>query len=884
MKGRLKGASSALTTSSGNAANNGVKNTLTVPAVPVIGMDFAFAIPVRKWGKSSAQWAFTALFALTSLWTHAQSAHDLAAYANPEFKRAALGKDGTEKTTKTAVAPKPINRPEVPKPVYVRPNQHNARPGNPTMGDAELAKQGDNFYKNGARKQALDQYLAALQINSNNVHASYMAGVCYLQTIQKERALSYLMKAFSLDPQYYVDFVARLDFFPDIIFLLGQAYHHGENWDKAIQYYSIFRVAAEFDKGSPYLKDLKTEALKLANRKIYECGVGRSLREKPVKVKITNLGSINSVYPDYAPAVDSKENIMIFTSRRPGGANKEVDLDMFPFEDIYQSPKNAGGNWMLPRLMPGVNTPYHESAISLSADGKTLLMYKDDNGGDIYITHQKNGKWSTPKHLGENVNTEYLEASAFITADSKYLYFSSNRPGGFGGLDLYISEKTGDDTWGPATNLGPIINTEFDDDVPTLSLDNKILYFSSKGHMGMGGYDIFRSHFIESSKTWTEPVNIGYPVNSTDNDSYFTQGKDTLRAYYASVKDIGIGDMDIFLLEFEPNQFRAPTEEEKNRIARYADSTALASERKAKENRLKGPEQMAKAADSASSDPDAMAKRFIKKVTGGENTLAAKTPKTKSYPPRKKSAPKKPIKPIVEEEEPKDANIASAAGKNGGSFALKVKDENGNPAEATVKLIDPKTGATFTAIRNDDGTYTYDAPAGKSHKYKVRVEKEGYNYQTLAVTLTKGKVFSKDISLSPITMNEPVALRNLYFKFDSPSVTEESYDELRALYAFMQQNSSTIIEIIGHTDNLGKDEVNQKVSLKRAEVIVKYLTKKGIASDRLIAKGMGEEKPLATNDDEEDGRELNRRTEFKVISNRKNLSFFAQQVPKSSAR
>lgn len=882
MKGRLKRASSAPTTSGGNASSERVLSPISTAAVPARGMELAFAIPARKWGKSIAQWAFSAFFVLATFWVNAQSAHDLAAYARPDFRKTSLGKEGTDKASKTVTVPKPITKIEVPKPVYVRPN-NAAKPGNPTMGDVELAKQGDNFYKNGARKQALDQYLAAIQVNSGNIHSNYMAGVCYLQTIQKERALSYLLKAFSLDPQYYVDFVARMDFFPDLIFLIGQAYHHGENWDKAIQYYSIFRVSAEFEKGSPFLKELKTEALKLANRKIYECGVGKSLRERPIKVNITSLGTINSVYPDYAPAVDSKENMLIFTSRRPGGANKEVDLDMFPFEDIYQSPKNAGGNWMLPRLMPGINSPYHESAISLSADGKTLLMYKDDNGGDIYITHHIKGKWTTPKHLGNNVNTEYLEASAFISSDGKFLYFSSNRPGGFGGLDLYVSEKSGDDLWGPATNLGPVINTEFDDDVPTLSGDSKILYFSSKGHMGMGGYDIFRSHFIESAKTWSEPVNIGYPVNSTDNDSYFTQGKDTLRAYYASVKDIGVGDMDIFLLEFEPNQFKAPTEEEKKKIERYADSTAMASERKAKENRLKGPEEVVKTTDSTDSDPDVMAKRFVKKVTGGENLALATKTKTKSYPPRKKAV-KKAIKPIAEEEKSTDANIASAGKKSGGTLALKVKDENGNPAEAIVKLIDTKTGTEVLAIKNEDGTYTYAVADGKTHKYKVRIEKEGYNFQTMAVTLSKGTTFAKDIILSQIAMNESIALRNLYFKFDSPSVTEDSYEELRALANFMQQNSSAIIEIIGHTDNRGKEDVNQKVSLERAEAIVKYLVKKGIASDRLIAKGLGEEKPLATNDDEEDGRELNRRTEFRVVSHRKTLGFFAQPLMRSSAR
>src|SRR5690606_24474694 len=196
-----------------------------------------------------------------------------------------------------------------------------------------------------------------------------------------------------------------------------------------------------------------------------------------------------------------------------------------------------------------INNAYHNSNLAISADVSTLFLFNDEGNGDIYFSDLIDGKWSVPQPLPGIINSSFQEKSITISSDEKTLYFSSDRPGGYGGLDIYKATLDSKGDWSNVKNLGPIINTEFDDDGPFIDYDGVTFYFSSKGHKGMGGHDIFKSVFNPQSNEWSEPQNLGYPINTPDDDIYFVASpKDDKRAYYSSVREDGMGYTDIYMI------------------------------------------------------------------------------------------------------------------------------------------------------------------------------------------------------------------------------------------------------------------------------------------------------------------------------------------------
>ena len=211
--------------------------------------------------------------------------------------------------------------------------------------------------------------------------------------------------------------------------------------------------------------------------------------------------------------LNEKEDEIIFTSRRrDGNLNENVFSDNKPFEDIFISTK-ANGKWArATNIGRTINIPNHNSNLAISPDGKTLFTYRDDNGGDIFVSELKaDNTWSSPKPLPGIINSPDMESSVSITPDGSTLYFASERPGGYGGLDIYMCTKDNRGNWSKLRNLGPTINTEAHEDGPFIDYSGKKLYFSSRSHKGMGGYDIFESNLINAAKhEWSEPINMGF--------------------------------------------------------------------------------------------------------------------------------------------------------------------------------------------------------------------------------------------------------------------------------------------------------------------------------------------------------------------------------------
>jgi outer membrane protein OmpA-like peptidoglycan-associated protein len=400
----------------------------------------------------------------------------------------------------------------------------------------KLFKEGDGYFAERMYSQALELYLLGLKLDSENPKANFNTGICYLETAYKEKALTYLKKAQQLKP----------DIHEQLLVFLGEAYQYNHQFPEALKQYEAFLKTVE--KNDPVTA--------YVNRRMYECNNGIRYLKEPVKATIENIGPIiNSKYADFAPVISANEAVVVFTSRREGSTGEELAPEDNQFyEDMYISYK-ANGNWTPPRNLKEINTSQHDACVALSSDGKQLFIYKDKNGGDLYYSDfdAVNNIWSKPQSLGDNINTKDYETSISMTADGNTIYFSSNRPGGSGGLDIYMSRKTPEGKWGPAVNLGPTINTTYDEDAPFIHADGQTLYFSSRGHAGMGGYDIYRSERNEDG-TWSNPENLGYPINTADQDIYFVLSADNKHGYYASAKEGGSGEKDIYIISMPPRK------------------------------------------------------------------------------------------------------------------------------------------------------------------------------------------------------------------------------------------------------------------------------------------------------------------------------------------
>lgn len=402
-------------------------------------------------------------------------------------------------------------------------------------------EEGDKFFQ-GAEvmwKEAIPYYLKANAFNPNNAMLNYKLGACYLHAADKAAALPYLEKALGLNPS--VD--------PQLNFYLGQSYHLALEFDKAITYYSKYQSAVMNNPDPWYLEDLKM--------RMQQCYSGKEIVKKPVRVFIDNLGSnINTKYNEYGAVISADESVIVFTARRDNSIGGKIDPMLNEnFEDLYISYKQPNGQWSpAENLGKNVNSDDHDAVSAISADGQKFIIYlgRENNGGDLYESVLVGSEWSKPESLGKNVNTkDWHESSACYSPDGNTIYFVSNKPGGKGGHDIYVTHKDEKEKWGEAVNIGSVINTKYDEEGVYMHPDGKTLYFSSQGHSSMGGYDIFKTVYDETTKTWSAPENLGYPVNSADNDVFFVISASGKHGYYTSIanKD-SKGLRDLYMITF----------------------------------------------------------------------------------------------------------------------------------------------------------------------------------------------------------------------------------------------------------------------------------------------------------------------------------------------
>ncbi|MBO7571459.1 MAG: PD40 domain-containing protein [Bacteroidales bacterium] len=651
-------------------------------------------------------------------------------------------------------------------------------------------KIGDEYFcsfSTGGYQKALTEYLSANTYNSNNAALNYKIGICYLSSNEKKKAITYLEKAYSINPNVAVD----------IKYLIGRAYQINYKHKEAISNYNDF-------KNTNYMAEFKKMRIDPAqynvDARIKECEIAEKLKDKPVRVFIDNLGSnVNSKYSDYGPVISTDESMMIFTSRREGSTGGEMDEDNQYFEDLYISYNEGDNKWAIPTNMKTLNTNEHDASVGLSPDGSILYTFKGTPDGNLYESKLKGDSWSKPKLLNKNINTKYHETSISISSDGKLLYFVSERPKdefgtpSKGGKDIYISERTAKGEWGPARNIGAPINTEYDEEGVFIHPDNRTMYFSSKREGSIGGYDIFYSEMDDNGE-WGEPVNIGIPINTPEDDVFFIVAGNGRFAYMSSDREGGIGMQDIWRITF--------LDPEKPMIA------------------------------------------------GTEDNLIASSKAT--------------MKTVVKQEtvEVKKVRLTIMKGTI-------TDSETGKPLESAIEIVDLEKDEVYASLESNasTGKYLISLPSGKN--YGITARTEGYLFHSENVDVpaaTSYQEIIKDIKLKPINVGAKIVLKNIFFDFNKATLRDISKAELDNLVKLLTVDYPNMsIEIGGHTDNVGTLEYNTKLSTNRAKSVVDYLIEHGVAKERLSYNGYAYKEPIATNDTEE-GRQENRRVEFKIIS------------------
>jgi outer membrane protein OmpA-like peptidoglycan-associated protein/tetratricopeptide (TPR) repeat protein len=406
-------------------------------------------------------------------------------------------------------------------------------------------KTGNKFFEQENYRAALPYYEKVLAKDPNNAKALFNAGISYM-SFDKEKASDYIYKAQKLKPK-----VSK-----DVEYWLGRVDHLNYNFDEAVAHFQAYN--ATLKKNDQRKEELAQLIQHSKNAKVQF--------NSPKDIFVKNLGpTINTQFSEHSPVISSDNKMLIFTSRGENvtGAtgkvsdkkNKSVAADGEYYEDIFEAARVDDENWQKPRSLSGVlNGKGHDASIQLFDNDTKMLMYRNDNNGDIFVTDKSGGDWTAPKALDGNINSKAFESDAFITPDGLTIYFSTGKYSEDGTLDLYTSTRTstGSD-WGTARSLGANINTKYDDDSPYLSKDGKTLYFSSRGHNTMGGYDIFKSDYDEAGRKWGPAQNMGYPVNTPDDDSYYRLSPDGSYAYLSSYRIGGYGEKDIYTINYIKN-------------------------------------------------------------------------------------------------------------------------------------------------------------------------------------------------------------------------------------------------------------------------------------------------------------------------------------------
>ncbi|HEY0029581.1 MAG TPA: OmpA family protein [Bacteroidia bacterium] len=711
---------------------------------------------------------------------------------------------------------------------------------------------------------ALKFFKDAYLIDSSNANINYKLGYCYLQSASsKDRALYYLEKAVQNVAHNYNPEDPREKKAPELAYYsLGEAYRLAYKFNESNIYFNKFKEIVG-NRNKDLSKDLDKQVERNFN--------AIELTKDTSNVDIISLGdSINTVYPEYSPVLSADESTLIFTSRRLGSTGGEkTDNDLF-LEDIYICYKKKDGSWTTATSIGGnINSNGSEANISLSADGQQLFVYRDVNGGDIYYSNLEGDTWSGLTSLGSSVNSPSWETHASLSVDGNTLYFVSNRKeGSFGGRDIWRCVKLPNGQWSMPLNAGPEINTAEDEDAPFLHPDGVTLFFSSKGHKNMGGFDIFKSTKDENGK-WTTPENLRAPINTPDDDIFYVQSADGKRGYFSSVRKSGAGEKDIYMVNFDKTIVE-PLTLLKGFITFDGSTKGLA-----KVEILVTDMESGLVVQSVK--PNELTGKYLLILTPGEEGRTYSVSyEAEGYQPINVSITIPPASSYQEIEKELLLQMVNLESQTLGTISIAgtIKNMEGHPIPGAAIIVkDNISGKLIDTYytSTDSGSYFFILNRGQN--YNLSYEAKGYLFQSENVNVPKQpeySVLAKEIVLEKVQIGSKIVLNNIFFDSNKATLRKESNLELEKLQQLMKDYPELTVEVAGHTDSKGNDAANLKLSQLRSQAVVTALIKKGVNAKYLIAKGYGETVPIAPNllpngKPDLKGMQLNRRVEMKIV-------------------
>ncbi|MEM6642583.1 MAG: OmpA family protein [Bacteroidota bacterium] len=557
-----------------------------------------------------------------------------------------------------------------------------------------------------------------------------------------------------------------------------------------------------------------------AKKWIEEATAAKKYLDNPEDYEVHLLHEgINTEYAELSPVFFSGKEELLFLSDRDA-----TKPDQFL---IYHTRHEGDRAWSSPTVVRDVGTFTRDNAnIEVVAEDGRLFQFRSKKGGDLFYsepTDSKNG-WSTPQEFDSKITSTHLSSHFFINEHEDRILFAKDVGSGKKpNLDLFESYRdpeTG--KWSKPSPFASNINTPYAEDSPFMSADEKTLYFASNGHETMGGYDIFRSEFNEATNQWSEPVNLGFPINTPDDEIHFKLNPDQLSGYFTSNRLNTFGDYDIFFF--------------------WEVSTV----------RIKG-----RVLDGATNEPVANARIFFRPIEYLDLYYFSETNALGEY--ETDITADDIFKVELKYSDNQVVELAEfEIHATGGTSTTHIKDfyvggpvpEDGEDSEIILASdMDREPVVVPTTPSGDAGSVVVpDENIDREIKYE----------QQQVENLVQPE--SPDLQ----STGRKAILRNVYFEFDETRIRKESTPILNSVLQLLNQNPNLAIEIAGHTDNIGSKQVNLRVSNRRAIAVRNWLIEKGIDPSRLVAKGYGESQPMATNDDEFEGRELNRRIELIV--------------------
>ncbi len=733
----------------------------------------------------------------------------------------------------------------------------------------------DKYFKLKSYDKALPIFKEAVDNGVDDPMVHYKLAYCYNEqdeSAEKLKAIPHLKIALDKAGDYLPD---------DTPMLLGKLYHRNGDLGLAREHYQNYRSTIKSNQ----------KLIAEIDRQLDMISNAEKFMGQPLATEVENLGPIiNSPLTEYNPVVSTDQSVMAYTSLRENdGKTRRTDEYIEEIRITY----NSSGTWSQPEVI-NVASDYNVGTAGISPDGHHMLIFIGgaEGTGDLYFLHKQGNKWSDPEPLGGRINSKYRETTASMTPDGKTIYFASDRPQGYGGLDIYRSEKLPSGEWGAPVNLGPEINTPYDEDAPYIHPDQWTLFFTSDGHNSMGGRDIFVSRLFNDE--WTKPDNMGYPINTTFNDNYFTLSADGRRGFFASDRTGGEGGQDLYAIDMPEEEANIPLTMIKGRIFNRESGEAMPT------NIYMIDLESGKKLDFVY-QPDPETGEYLIVLPPAKNydmiiesegflpyTLNINVPGQTYFYELFQQISLEPIRQFdvtvgqrvevrnafydTHEEALDDQRKMHEAQliHNGDVDVYELMNDliaagDDEAIDYLLELINTEHPIDAVDFREDPRLevavryFYYDESDESKFEQKEVGDKTIFSLPSVAVTEVAQR--RKNDTGLPADISPEILEKEatIYFDVDKSAIGDDYRSKLNHLLSVLNSHPELGIEISGYASSEGNEDYNRELSNRRAIAVLEFFNHKGIVRRRIVARGYGETK------DEKSSAEEARRVEVKVI-------------------